>query len=304
MINAPPATPREHEILTILFDLGRQVTSVLELGELLAQIPKLIGRLIQFDAFAVYLLDERRSELRAAYSVGYPEHSDQIRVRLDQGLVGAAVASQAPLLVNDVTSDPRYVQMVPGMAAELVVPLLHKARPIGALNILSHERDQFSASDVALLRQFGAHVAVALVNARLFEHTRSDAEAFEMLSEIGREVAAILELDELFARIAQLMRRVIDYRTFGILLLNDERGELEMQFAVQYGEKVEVPRVRLGEGLVGYAALHREPVLVSDVSQDPRYINIVPDVRSELVIPLLLKDRCIGVFDLESPELD
>ncbi len=303
MINDPPATPREHEILTILFDLGRQVTSVLELGELLAQIPKLIGRLIQFDAFAVYLLDERRSELRAAYSVGYPEHSDQIRVRLDQGLVGAAVASQAPLLVNDVTSDPRYVQMVPGMAAELVVPLLHKARPIGALNILSHNRDQFSLSDVALLRQFGAHVAVALVNARLFERSRRDAEAFEMLAETGRDVAAILELDELFARIAQLMRRVIDYRTFGILLLSDE-GVLEMQFAVQYGEKVEVPRVRLGEGLVGYAALHKEAVLVPDVSQDPRYIPLVPDVRSELAIPMLLKDRCIGVLDLESPELE
>ena len=65
-----------------------------------------------------------------------------------------------------------------------------------------------------------------------------------------------------------------------------------------------MPRVRLGEGLVGYAALHKEAVLVPDVSQDPRYIELVPDVRSELVIPMLLKDRCIGVVDLESPELD
>jgi sigma-B regulation protein RsbU (phosphoserine phosphatase) len=65
-----------------------------------------------------------------------------------------------------------------------------------------------------------------------------------------------------------------------------------------------VPRLELGEGLVGYAALHREAVLVPDVSRDPRYINVVPDVRSELAIPMLLKDRCIGVLDLESPELD
>ena len=55
---------------------------------------------------------------------------------------------------------------------------------------------------------------------------------------------------------------------------------------------------------MGYAALHKEAVLVPDVSKDPRYINAVSDVRSELVIPLLVKDRCIGVFDLESPELD
>jgi sigma-B regulation protein RsbU (phosphoserine phosphatase) len=263
-----------------------------------------MARLIEFDAFAVYLLDERRGDLHVAYSVGYPAEQEPLRLTPDQGLVGAGFTSQMPLLVNDVAADPRYVAVVPGMSSELVVPLLHKKRPIGALNLLSRHRDQFTPADVVLLRQFAAHVAAAIVNARLFERSRRDAAAFETLAEIGREVASVLALDQLFDRIAQLARRVIDYRTFGILLLDEERGVLEMKFAIQYGEKVEVPRVRLGEGLVGYAALHREPVLVSDVSLDPRYINIVPDVRSELAIPLLLKDRCIGVFDLESPELD
>jgi phosphoserine phosphatase RsbU/P len=296
--------PPEHDLLTTLFDLGRQVTGVLDLDELLHQIPRLIGRLISFEAFAVYLLDDRRGELRAAYSVGYPDTGTPLRLKLGAGLVGAAVASETPLLVNDLSADSRYIEFAPGMNSEIVVPLLHKSRPIGALNILSRNRNQFTLRDVDIVRQFGAHVAVALINARLFERSRSDADAFETLAEIGREVASVLALDELFARIAQLTKRLIDYRTFGILLLDEERGELEMKLAVQYGEKVQVPPLRLGEGLVGYAALHREAVLVSDVSQDPRYIKLVPDVRSELAIPMLLKDRCIGVVDLESPELD
>ena len=294
----------EHELLTTLFELGRQVTAVLDLDDLLPKIPRLIGRLISFEAFAVYLLDERRGELRVAYSVGYPDAGKPLVLKPGEGLVGAAVASDEPLLVNDLEADPRYIELVPGMHSEIVVPLLHKSRPIGALDILSRNRGQFTSSDVEIVRQFGAHVAVALLNARLFERSRRDAEAFETLAEIGREVASVLDLDDLFTRIAQLTKSVVDYRTFGLLLLNEEAGELEMKLAVQYGEKVEVPRVRLGEGLVGYAALHREPVLVADVSQDPRYIKLVPDVRSELVIPLLLKDRCIGVVDLESPELD
>jgi phosphoserine phosphatase RsbU/P len=294
----------EQELLTTLFDLGRQVTAVLDFDDLLQNIPRLIGRLISFEAFAVYLLDERRGELRAAYSVGYPATDQPIRLKFGTGLVGVAVATEQPVLVNDLQGDARYIEFVPGMNSEIVVPLLHKSRPIGALNILSRNRNQFTIRDVAIVRQFGAHVAVALVNARLFDRSRRDAEAFETLAEIGRDVASVLDLDELFSRIAQLTKRVIDYRTFGILLLNEERGELEMKLAVQYGEKVEVPRVQLGEGLVGYAALHREAVLVSDVSQDPRYIKLVPDVRSELAIPMLLKDRCIGVVDLESPELD
>ncbi len=294
----------EQELLTTLFDLGRQVTAVLDLDDLLQKIPRLIGRLISFEAFAVYLLDERRAELRSAYSVGYPVTDEPVRLKPGTGLVGAAVASEQPVLVNDLKADPRYIEFVPGMNSEIVVPLLHKSRPIGALNILSRHPDHFTLRDVDIVRQFGAHVAVALVNARLFDRSRRDADAFETLAEIGRDVASVLDVDELFVRIAQLTKRVIDYRTFGILLLNEERGELEMKLAVQYGEKVEVPRVQLGEGLVGYAALHREAVLVSDVSQDPRYIKLVPDVRSELAIPLLLKDRCIGVVDLESPELD
>ena len=300
--DVPTPSAAEHEIVSTLFDLGRQVTSVLDFDQLLQKIPRLISRLIAFEAFAVYLLDERRSELKVAYSVGYPEREAPLRLRIGQGLVGAAVASEQPLLINDLASDPRYVEFVPGMASEIVVPLLHKSRPIGALNILSRNRDQFELRDVAILRQFAAHVAVALVNARLFERSRLDAEAFETLAEIGREVASVLDLDELFARIAHLARRLLDYRTLRILLLNDD-GELEMQLPQQYGG-LEVPRIRLGEGLVGYAALHKEPVLVPDVSQDPRYIKFLPDVRSELAIPLLIKDRCIGVVDLESPEPD
>src|SRR6188768_909230 len=293
---------REQEMLTTLVDLGRQVASVLDFEELVAQIPRLIARLIQFDAFSVYLLDERRAELRVAYAVGYP--AEPARLKQGQGLVGAAVASLIPLLVNDVESDPRYVPTVSGMGSELVVPLLHKKRPIGALNILSHRKNQFTASDVELLRQFAAHVAVGMVNARLFERTREDAAAFETLAEIGRDVASVLDVDELFTRIAQSMRRLIDYRTFGIWLLDADRKELEVKHAVKYGEHIHARVVPLGGGLVGYAALHCEPVLVADVSQDPRYINAVEDVRSELAIPLMLKDRCIGVLDLESPELD
>ncbi len=292
------------EALTTLFALGREVTSVLDLDELLQKIPRLIARLTSFHAFAVYLLDGRGSELHVAYSVGYPPASARMRLKVGQGLVGTAVAEGRPLLVNDVHADSRYVEAVPGSQAELVVPLRRQGRVIGALNLLSSTAGQFTETDEAILRQFAAHVAVAIENARLFEHEREYTGTLETLSEIAREFGAILNLDELLTRIANLTRRVIDYRTFGILLLNHDTGELEMKVAVRYGDKVTVPRVKLGHGLVGYAALHKAPVVVPDVNADPRYIRIVEDARSELVIPLLLQDRCIGVFDLESPELD
>jgi sigma-B regulation protein RsbU (phosphoserine phosphatase) len=293
------------EQLTTLFALGREVAAVLDLDELLQKIPKLIARLTKFQAFAVYLLDRTGNELSIAYSVGYADDVTQgLRLKVGHGLVGAAVAEGQPILVNDVHHDPRYVEAVPGSKAELVVPLRRKGHVIGALNLLSDAADSFTEADVEMLRQFGTHVAVAIENARLFEQEREYTSTLETLSDIAREFGAILNLDELLTRIANLTKRVIDYRTFGIMLLNEESGELEMKVAVRYGDAVHMPRVKLGIGLVGYAALHKEPVLVPDVSTDPRYIKVVDDAKSELVIPLLLKDRCIGVFDLESPELD
>ncbi|MDR1990176.1 MAG: SpoIIE family protein phosphatase, partial [Acidobacteriaceae bacterium] len=158
--------------------------------------------------------------------------------------------------------------------------------------------------DEIMLRQFGAHVAVAIENARLFERERTYTTTLETLSEIARDLTSILDLDELLTRIAKVIRRVVDYRTFGILLLNEDTSELEMKAAVRFGDAVTMPRIKLGSGLCGYAALHKETVIAPDVSQDPRYLKLVDETRSELVIPLLLQDRCIGVFDLESPELN
>ena len=299
------AAPSDTQLLSTLFELGREVTSVLDLEELLQKIPQLIARLTRFSAFSVYLLDEARQELRIAYSVGYPEDiAKTLRLRVGQGVVGASVQEGRPILVNDVRTEPRYIGPIRNMVSQLAVPVRRKGKVIGALNLLSETAGAFTSQDEALLRQFAAHVAVAIENARLFRSERQYVDTLETLAEIGREMSSILDLDVLLTRIASLTKRLIDYRTFGILLLNEETQDLEIKLAVRYGEEATQKRVKVGEGLVGWAAQHREPVLVADVSKDPRYINLVPDARSELVIPMLIKDRCIGVFDLESPELD
>jgi sigma-B regulation protein RsbU (phosphoserine phosphatase) len=300
-----PARPSDQQLLTTLFDLGRQVTSVLDLDELLQRIPQLIRRLTTFTAFAVYLIDERRRDLYIAYAVGYPEDLARTqRLRVGAGLVGSAVANERPILVHDVLADPRYVEIVPGTRSELVVPLRRKGKVIGALNLLSPTPSQFTELDEAILRQFAAAVAVGIENARLFERERENAETMETLAEVSREVSSILDVDALLVRLAQLTKRLIEYRTFGILLLNPATGELETRLALKYNEKTTPRTVKMGEGLVGYAAEHKQTVLAPDVHADPRYVNAMDDVRSELVIPLLVKDRCIGVIDLESPELD
>jgi len=295
---------RERELVATLFELGREVSSVLDLDELLQRIPRLIARLTTFTVFAVYLLDDREEMLRIAYAEGYPDEVVRsFRLRVGEGIVGTAVAEQRPILVSDVADEPRFRGLVGGVKGQLAVPLRHKNRVIGALNLLSDRAGAFTSRDEDILAQFGVHIAQAIANAHLYEQERSHVATLETLTEIAREVAGILDLNELLSRIGVLARRVIDFRTFGILLVNEQTNQLEPKVALQYGEKISMLTLKVGEGLVGYAAQHKEVVRVDDVSTDPRYIPVVDDVRSELVIPLLVKDRCVGVFDLESPEL-
>ena len=293
----------DRQLLTTLFALGREVASVLDLEELYRKLPGLIYRVTDFHAFAVYLLDQRHGDLHIVYAEGYPPDKMRMRLKPGEGLVGAAVQAGRPLLANDVAADPRYVEAVPDTRSELVVPLRRKNHVMGALNLLSRNVGEFTPAEVETLRNFAAAVAIAIENARLFASERRYADTMETLAEIGREFASILDLDELLQRIAQHIKRLIDYRTFGILLVNEETGDVEMRHAIRYSDAILQKRVKLGEGLVGYAAVHKVPVLVDDVSKDPRYIKVVEDARSELVVPLLVKDRCVGLFDLESPEL-
>jgi len=161
-------------------------------------------------------------------------------------IVGIAVAEQRPILVNDVHDDARYRGLVAGVTAMLAVPLRHKNRVIGALNLLSDRAGAFTPADEDILAQFAVHIAQAIANARLFEQEREHTATLETLTEIAREVAAILDLDELLSRIAILTRRVVDYRTFGIFLVNDATNQLEPKVALQYGERMKLLTIDVG----------------------------------------------------------
>jgi sigma-B regulation protein RsbU (phosphoserine phosphatase) len=120
------------------------------------------------------------------------------------------------------------------------------------------------------------------------------------LNEIARELTSILNLDELLGRIADLLRRLIDFQIFSILLLDSSGEKLQHRFSLRFNENVHVKReIPLGRGVVGYAAQTRQAVLVPDVSKDPRYIEGNPETRSELAVPLIYKDNVIGVLDME-----
>jgi sigma-B regulation protein RsbU (phosphoserine phosphatase) len=128
-----------------------------------------------------------------------------------------------------------------------------------------------------------------------------DVNAFML--EVADVVNTSLELDTVLRRVAELIKRVIEYEVFAILLLNEKAQTLRIRFQVGHPADVaERIRIRLGEGVTGQAALRREAVLVNDVTRVSNYIGSGAEVRSELAVPLIVKNRVIGVIDVEAAQ--
>src|SRR5271166_1781128 len=131
------------------------------------------------------------------------------------------------------------------------------------------------------------------------------AEVLATLAEIGEEVNASLNLDEVLSRAAALIKRHIDYEIFGVLMLEGDGAYLKHRFSIGYPpELAENLRIPIGQGITGTAATTGHPVRVSDTSKDDRYINAIDSVRSELAVPLMLQGKCTGVLDIQSRHVD
>ncbi len=127
-------------------------------------------------------------------------------------------------------------------------------------------------------------------------------EDLELLHEVSRELASILDRHQLLERVAESIKRFIDYQLFSVVLWDDDENRLESVHSVRWnGCTAKKFGVAAGKGLIGAAAELRQPVRVGDVRLDERYLNCGDDaVRSELALPLLIQGRLIGVLDLES----
>src|SRR6266852_2515279 len=136
------------------------------------------------------------------------------------------------------------------------------------------------------------------------EHEISE-EVLATLTEIGEEVNASLDLDEVLARTAALIKRHIDYEIFGVLMFEGDGSYLKHRFSIGYPrELVENLRIPVGQGISGTAAATGHSVRVADTLNDSRYINAIENVRSELAVPLMLQNRCVGVLDIQSRHPD
>jgi phosphoserine phosphatase RsbU/P len=183
--------PEQASTLSLLYEVSREITSILDREELLRRVAHRVKKLVNYHVFSVMLWNENTQLLESVFGMRYGDAiPSRFTLPLHQGITGTSAGERRTIRVADTLDDPRYIQCETGVVvrSELVVPLLLQDRLIGVLDLESTDPNAFTAEHERMLATLGSYIAIALENARLYEEARESERRLQTDLATAREI--------------------------------------------------------------------------------------------------------------------
>jgi PAS domain S-box-containing protein len=343
---AEAALQRRTAQVRLLFEAGQRLGQSLDLETVLDTVHEVISQTMTCDSLVVSSYSPQEGLIRclAMYHEGTLLDVSQFPpVALNpegQGTQSIAIRSGQSLLLADYlqqrrTSQISYHVTQAGVSADeppegedvtrsaIIVPLKSEGRVIGAVQVFSYRLNDFDQDDLSFLEALSPQIAAAMTHSLLYRQAQREIDERQraeqvltrrtsqlaLLNEVGSQVAATLDLDEVLSRAAHLIHERFGFHHVG--LFTRAEGEDRLVMRAKAGKFAHVfPKnhsTALGQGIVGWVGQHGETLLANDVTTEPRYRNPAPGrlpTRSELSVPIRIGDEVVGVLDLQSPNLN
>lgn len=289
-------------------EIAALATSISDLDKLLQSIAVVLSKSFDLYHVAIFSLNREkklitlvaesdrqgREALTQAFTISLHEKS----------IVANVVRTQKTYLAKDVTQDALFL-MAPGLPdarSELALPIKAGEDLFGVLDVISDEEEPLTWDEVTVLKILANLVGAAIQNARLRDAQQRHLSELQALHSIATAGVEATTEDDLILRATRVVGESLFSSNFGVLLIDYRSGQLIHHQS--YAEKEAEPRppIPLGEGITGLVALSGEPMLINDVSLEPRYISVDSKARSELCVPIKIGTRVLGVLNVESHE--
>ncbi len=301
--------------LAMLSEVSQTISSTLDLKTVLSQVMESAVAILNVEAGSLFLTDEQSKELTFEFVHG-PKKSELIgsKIPVGVGIVGTVAKTSEPLIINDVSNDPRWHTSFDEETDfrtrdVLCVPMIAADRVVGVIEVINKkDREPFTPEDSTLLLSFAVQAAIVIENAQIF--TRTDEALAERVQELqtlqvfDEELQGSLELDRVLdISLTTAMDALgVAVGIMGIFKGGEEEG---LHLPIQYGTNERIHRYKdepwpLRRGVIGRVARTGRVALVNDVSQDPDYIPKSRITQAILVVPVIRDEKVIGVIDLES----
>ncbi|MBI2916116.1 MAG: GAF domain-containing protein [Elusimicrobia bacterium] len=299
--------------LDLLHKITHILSNTIELPDLLHQIARLIVSVMETDSCLIYLYDDHKEVL--ILSGSHNPHSEsigKIKMKLGEGITGwVGNHKKSVVIPQKAYQDSRfkYFSTLPEDRYEsfLSVPLLRKSLLVGVIDLQTKKPRQYRDSEIELLTTISKLVAGSIENARLYSETKAWAKQIETLSQVSRLVAGKSYLDEILRLIVLITAESLGFKICSLMLLDEEKRELSIAATQSLSEDYrKKPPLKVSESLSGRAVLEKKPIAVLDIHKEREYqypeIAKQEGLSSLLSVPMMIKDRCIGVLNCYTPE--
>ena len=298
---------REQELM-MLRKVAEYVSSNLELEELLGRIIKMVGEITLADSCFIYLYDAQHHELVLRASSNPRTNAvGNIRLKLGEGVTGWAAKEKTPVaLTREAYKDPRFKSFT-NLAEDkyesfLAVPILSKNEIIGVMNIHSKKEHQYPESQINLLFTISRYLGSAIENAIIYQEVKKKAKQLDLLSEISRTIVSDYYLKEILQLIVTTTAQVMGSKICSIMLLDEKKQELVIAATQSLSQEyLTKQNLKVGQSISGKVVKEKRLITVRDVRKEPGFMY--PEIAkkeglvSMLCVPMLIKDRVIGVIN-------
>ncbi|MBI5029783.1 MAG: GAF domain-containing protein [Chloroflexi bacterium] len=309
---------RQQELQT-LYQADEELHHHLHLDDVLQTLCNIAVDNLKADKSALLCWNKEHDRIVMRVAHGFSaEAMTQISFAPGEGVTGRVMLTGEPAIVKDARDDLRRVNepsqairavLTEGIRSFLHLPIQIGNETFGVFNVSYTELHTFGDKEQRLFTALAQRAALAIESARYLDSEQRRAEQFRLIAEVGQRISTLLDANRVMEQVAQLVQTTFGYYHVGIGLV--EGDEIVYQFgAGELWERMpfefKPARLKVGkEGFAGWIAAHGEPILAPNVSQDARYVWMQGSAtRSELTVPIFVKDKVIGVLDAQSDRLN
>ena len=297
--------------MATLYDLGLETGVMRELRPLFTKATQEVGRLIRADHASVMRLEpaEQVLEVFAAWSrEPRREIFGKPRFRIGEGIAGRVARDRLPAIVNDAADHPEVVTGAHPMSCLMVVPLLYFDQErqdtvlFGVLNA-SRQTGAFTNEDLEYLTRYAGQLSIAVANSTALAAERERSEQLALVNTVLREMAGSLSRERILETAVRRIQEAFDYPVVAISVPDYEQSTHRIVAVVTRERwREEWRSFPLYSGITGRAYRTKRTVNVADVAEDPDYLGLVSNTRSEVTVPIFSGSDVVAVLNVEKDE--
>ncbi len=312
--------PDEDTRFRILTEISQQITSILEIDELLVRVVRLIQRTFNYYHVGIGLIENDDVVYRVGAGVLWDDPNFQFKpghLKIgSEGITGWVARTGKPALVPDVSADPRYVWMQGSLTkSELIVPITVKGMVIGVLDVQSRHKNDFEPTDVELMQAIANQAGIAIENARLFaetqrllQETEQRANELTIINNVQQGLASKLDVQSIYNLVGDRFREMFDAEVVMISTYDPQSNTVEHRYAIERGERVYSQGTHPPGGFRSRIIQTRQPFLLNTGVPDEAARLGQPTLpgtttpKSWLGVPILAGDQVTGILSVQNLE--